>query len=103
MRSISLSRLQDIMSISARETKLVLRQSRRKQALTGEIVTFSVSSDDVLDGPAWLEKFRYKFMQMQRCERDSHTYTVARAGRYWLNCGKTRHAGTATKRRLAMP
>ena len=64
MRNISLSRLQNVMSISARQTKLVIRQSRRKQALTGEIITFSIASDDVLDGPAWLEKFRYISTQM---------------------------------------
>ena len=63
MHNISLSRLQEVVSISSRQTDLVFRKSRRKQTLSGDDLTFSLESDDILDGPGWLDMFRYDTTQ----------------------------------------
>ena len=77
MRSISLSRLQEVVSISARQTDLVFRKSRRKQT-SGDDLTFSLESDDILDGPGWLDIFQYDTMQMPMREREPRIFIRAR-------------------------
>ena len=81
MHNISLSRLQEVVSISSRQTDLVFRKSRRKQTLSGDDLTFSLESDDILDGPGWLDMFRYDTTQNVNARtRLTHIYTRAQEG-----------------------
>ena len=81
MHNISLSRLQEVVSISSRQTDLVFRKSRRKQTSSGDDLTFSLESDDILDGPGWLDMFRYDQTQNANVRtRLTHIYTRAQEG-----------------------